>query len=620
MIRPYVALCLTFAALSVGACCAAPLPPRADLGHKIKMTILVDKVMQPEAGWKTEEWMLKEAAAAGFNVFSPRQGFDDFAAVKQVSAWCERYGMYHMPWMRGTLAAPAGPEADGKRVVWANGGEQLLWSPNSDEFWAWTTKYIVEYARQSVTDKALMGVFLDYENYATGKQGNLYSLSYDNLIMGKFAQAKGLELPALEPAKRQAWLEENKLSAEFEQFQVNHWRERCRTLRQAVDKFSPEFQFCIYPAPGTMFMLQACCPEWATKAAPIILADPWTYGRPGRFMSHGAGLKQNRNIMEAGLKVARDTNVPFIYVGGIDPVVGGADPEFCGKNAVMLSELTDGYWIFYEGPQYKTTHREYFKWFTWANRAIAANDFRRWQEARETEDPSGLPKFKFSAGALSLPQTFGKVITYPSVKLRGGNMLLVAGRKGTPVNLTLQYFQVGKNKSEIEYKVSDADAEVLKEGVLPADKPGVVSFMPPADSVYAVSLAAGGSAYSLVNADAPVAIYARDGVNLIFGAQRLYFHVPAGLDKFTLRAAGQGVETVKLTIFDPEGKEVGSAQSTVAKSDVELVVPVGGAGGKTWSLSLTKGDEGVLEDGALRLDPKLPPTLSLTPEQVLTVN
>lgn len=616
--RYLIPLCFIVALLTAAGCNAGPLPSRADLGRTVKMTVLVDKVMQPEANWTTQEWMLKEAADAGFNVFSPRKGFDDFAAVHQVSAWCEKYGMYHMPWMRGTLEAPAGPEADGKRLVWANGGEQPLWSPNSDEFWAWTTTYIVEYARQSVSDKAMLGVFLDYENYATGKQDNLYFLSYDNLIMGKFAKAKGIELPALEPAKRKTWLEENKLAEEFEKFQVNHWRERCRTLRQAVDALNPAFQFCIYPAPGTMFMLQACLPEWSTKAAPIILADPWTYGRSGKFTSHAAGLKQNRSIMETGLKVAKESGVPFIYIGGIDPVVGGADPEFCGKNALSLAEVTDGYWIFYEGPTYKTTHREYFKWFTWANRLMAAKDFKRWQEARATEDPSGLPKLKFAAGELSLPQTFGKLVTFPTVKLRGGNMLLLAGQKGTPVNVTLQYFQVGKAKGEIEYKLSDSGYQLLKEGTLPPDKPGTLSFTPPADGLYVLSLSAGSSAYSVVSADAPLAVYAKDGMGLIFGAEKLYFFVPEGLDKFTLKASGgQGVETVKLTVCGPDGQEVATAQTTPAKNSLELLVEVQGRGGTTWSVSLGKGEEGVLEDASLRLDPTLPPAVSFVAEQVL---
>jgi hypothetical protein len=157
------------------------------------------------------------------------------------------------------------------------------------------------------------------------------------------------------------------------------------------------------------------------------------------------------------------------------------------------------------------------------------------------------------------------------------------------------------------------------EGTLAADKEGTISFTPPADGLYAMSLGAGGSAYSIVSADAPLAIYAKEGMSVIYGAGRLYFHVPEGLDKFSLRAKTGGAETIKLTIYDPQGKEVASGETTPTKSEVEVTAPVGDQGGKTWSVSLSKAAEGVLEDASLRLDPKLPPTVSLTPEQVLRV-
>ena len=44
------------------SCHAAPTKIyRDDLGRSVKLTILVDKVMQPQAGWVTEEWMVEEA-------------------------------------------------------------------------------------------------------------------------------------------------------------------------------------------------------------------------------------------------------------------------------------------------------------------------------------------------------------------------------------------------------------------------------------------------------------------------------------------------------------------------------------------------------------------------------
>ena len=78
----------TATALTIVICAAAYAAPqiaREDLGRSVKLTVVVDKVMQPEAGWTTEEWMVKEAADAGFNVYSPRRGYDDLDAVREVT-------------------------------------------------------------------------------------------------------------------------------------------------------------------------------------------------------------------------------------------------------------------------------------------------------------------------------------------------------------------------------------------------------------------------------------------------------------------------------------------------------------------------------------------------------
>ena len=371
---------------------AADQPPRCELGRSIKFRILVDKVMQPEGQWHTEAWMVAEAAAAGFNVWSPRRGHEDLDEVRQVNAWCRENGIYHMPWMRGTLGSPEGDAAAGKRVVWASGPEQPLWSPNSDEFWEWTRRYVVEYARMAATDSTLIGVFLDYENYAPGVNGgNLYDLSYDDLILTAFATAQQVALPHLELSARRTWLEEQGLHEAFAEFQIAHWRERCRALRAAVDEYAPAFQFCIYPAPGTLFMTAATYPEWATPAAPLILADASIYGRPGLWAEHDVALEANHaKLSERQTWADGQPGGPYMYAGGLDPVVTGADPEFSGRNAVMSSELTDGYWIFYEGPTYAGTHRDYFNWFTRANQAIQSGDWEFWRRPRETPDTFGL--------------------------------------------------------------------------------------------------------------------------------------------------------------------------------------------------------------------------------------
>jgi hypothetical protein len=366
--------------------CSAELT-RHDLGRTVKFKVLVDKVMQPEAGWHTEQWMVQEAAEAGFNVFSPRKA-QDLEEVRDVTEWCEEEGILHIPWMRGTLSASLDDEAaDGKRMVWASGIEDRLWSPNSDEFWEWTNDLIIEYAKISAEMPTLFGVFLDYENYALGP--NCYELSYDDIIMNAFAQEKGIDLPELALDARYPWLQEQGLHDEFEAFQVAHWRDRTRTLREAVDAIDPEFMFMIYPAPGTKFMIDACYPEWATEQAPLILADASTYGRAS-VLPHKQALEANRDKLVERQELAMQQGDNLLFTGGIDPVVKGADPEFSGRNAGMIMQVTDGYWIFYEGPEYDGTHPEYFKWFELAHEA-ADNENWDWAwEPRETPDTYGL--------------------------------------------------------------------------------------------------------------------------------------------------------------------------------------------------------------------------------------
>jgi hypothetical protein len=360
---------------------------RHDLGRTVHFKVLVDKVMQPTASWHTEQWMVQEAAEAGFNVFCPRKA-GDLEEVRDVTDWCEQEGILHIPWMRGTLRAKLDDEAaDGKRMVWASGLEDELWSPNSDAFWEWTTEKILSYARISAEHPTLFGVFLDYENYALGPNG--YALSYDDIIMSTFAEQKGIELPELALDERADWVQQQGLQDEFEAFQVAHWRERCRTLREAVDQIDPTFMFMIYPAPGTKFMTEACYPEWATEQASLILADASTYGRAA-VLPHRQALKANRDKLTERQKSAMAMGENLLYTGGIDPAVKGADPEFSGRNAAMIMHQTDGYWIFYEGTEYDTGHPDYFKWFSLAHEAAANEDWDWIWEQRQTPDTYGL--------------------------------------------------------------------------------------------------------------------------------------------------------------------------------------------------------------------------------------
>jgi hypothetical protein len=592
--------------------------PREELGRADKLRILVDKVMQPEENWVTKEWIVRETAEAGFNVFSPRRGHENLDEVREVTAWCKQYGLFHIPWMRGTLEAPAGPEADGKRLVWASGNEQSLYSPNADEFWAWTTQYIVEYAKISAQDPTLIGVFLDYENYSPRSEGNCYDLSYDDVILGKFAEARGLELPTLAPNERKPWLVEQGLHDAFAEFQVAHWRERCRALREAVDAYDPGFRFCIYPAPGTPFMVQACYPEWATETAPLILADPWVYGRPSKFLPQDDSLDGNRQKLLTGMRVPQEAGIEFLYSGGIDPIVQGADPEFCGKNAVMISELTAGYWVFYEGPKYKVDHPDYFHWFAWANRHIQEGTFTAWHEPRQEPENWALGVFTDGVRTLKAapPEVTGRKIEFPKNALRGEHLMFVAAKKGLPVEVVLRNVPVGSYTSLLAWELRDPGLHELLKGQIDHQGTGSVTFTPEADGLYLLGASSGSCAWSVVSSNAPLAALTGDGAGFIFAQERLYFHVPAGVSEFTLTAKGAGAETVRVSVFDPTDAPVATGQTTPAEGATEIRVPVGEYADRTWSLETTRADEGVLEDHKLTLDKQLPPLLAFSPEHV----
>lgn len=588
------------------------------LGRGVKLRVVIDKVMQPTEGWVTKEWMVKSAAEAGFNVFSPRSGHDRLGEVRDVTRWCAKYGIFHMPWMRGSLRAPDGSEADGKRMVWANGSEQPLWSPNSDEFWEWTNKYIVEYARISAEDPHLMGVFLDYENYSPGGQGNLYSLSYDDVILDLFAKARELTLPELPFGERQAWLEDEGLHDAFEAFQVDYWRMKCRELRKAVDEHDPGFMLCIYPAPGTPFMLRATYPEWATESAPLILADASTYGRPSRFMPQEEALEANRQKLAGRMETPRETGVPFIYTGGIDPIVGGADPEFCGKNAVMISEVTGGYWIFYEGPEYDKDHPAYWRWFSWANQAIAEGRFEAWHEPRETKVAWLEDLFGGTPRDLDLlaPEVTGDEVTFPMVRLRRDNMVLIAARKGLPIEAGLKHYPLSDYVDPLTWQVRGPGLEQVAKGQVAYGERGVLRFEPPEDGVYMALMSAGACAYALESSTAPVGLVAADGLSLIGAADRLYFHVPEEAASFKVQIRGFGGETVRAIIFDPEGKEVADGQTSFGEQKVDVAVDTKGHEPGVWAVRTLKAGQGVIEDNRVRLRPPVSPVVSLVPEHV----
>jgi len=601
---------------------AATLPPLESLGRTTKLRILVDKVMQPVAGWHTEEWMIRATAQAGFNVYCPRIGYDRPKELRQVAQWCKKYGIYFMPWMRGTLPAPQDASAAGRRLVWANGVEQPLWSPNPDELWKWMEHYVVQYARLSREIPSVLGVFFDFENYAPGRVRNAYSLSYDDWTLQRFAQEKGISIPSLPFQQRAKWLKTHRLHAAFETFQIRLWREHCRALRQAVDRINPRFRFCVYPAPGTPFIQQAIYPEWATAQAPLLLADASTYGRPSNTLPQSVALQKNRKKLLQNRKIPEKAGIPFLYLGGIDPVVHGADPEFCGKNAVAISDCVDGYWVFYEGPKYQEDHPHYWRWFTWANRMIQQGHLDAWKQPRvepETWFDRLFAKVRPLLSTIQAPRTqIGAPITYPTVQLRGPHVLLFPAQQGQTIQIRLRLHRVGHYTDGLVWELQSPDWKILRQGKAPlAQKKATIQFSASRSGLYKLAVDAGSNAWSVPSANVPLGVVCSEGLHLIHGPYQLYFTLPPGASSFRITFSGEGTETVHLRVLDPQNHVVAEGETSPQKNTATVQIhptPTNRAG--PWTLETTKASSGILEDYFLRFAGGICPVLSFHREAV----
>ena len=380
---------------------------RKRLGREEKFRIMVDKVLVVETSdYRMTEGHVRTLAGAGFNVVVPRGGAGDIKDVRRMARLARKHNVFYMPWM-GHMPRTSILAGESEKIVWNSGVVQDRCSPNSEKFWSWMTRRIIAYAKISKDNPALIGVFLDFENYGAYNIGRwVYELSYDTTILAEFAKSRGIKIPSLKPKRRIAWLEENKLHEAFRKFQVARWRSRCRKLRRQVDAIDPKFQFFIYPnVHYTLFMREAAFREWGTKAAPVVVADYHNYYLPPDAWGKQAVSEARWNIIDAARWVkghAERCGVEAMVIGGMDPVSDKPmDPEYHGRNAAAIADHSSGYWIFYEFKAMKDksgrrivppVNADFLKWWGRANRAIVAGRARQfWQADRETPEVAGPP-------------------------------------------------------------------------------------------------------------------------------------------------------------------------------------------------------------------------------------
>ncbi len=602
-------------------------------GTTESVAVMVDKVLAATTLYDVQEWMVEEYHDAGFNVYVPRKYYGDsssyttdLAQLNETAEWCDARNMKTLVWMRGTLSAPfSDPSADGKRYL-PGTGEISIWSPNSDELWSYLSNFILSYANLSTTQKGLQGVFLDFEDYSAEKylapSVNTYHISYDDVIIGQFEAANNITI-SVAPADRKQWLEENDLHDQFVSFQLEKWRQRCQSLRSAVDAINPQFQFYVYPFGRlTPFSIGIDAPvgRLSSPQAPVVLADSTCYDSDVSIIhdAPAAVLKATEKI-DAGNNYAAMLNTPYMLLAGFDPIcqVNDFQPlEYLARVPIVGAEKGNGYWVFYEfgsSEDAEGYHPYCMNCFSSVNDKIALQDWDASEYSYQEVFPWDSLWLNGVAPNVSCSDSTTSQ-TIPNCYLRGGAYLMLNCTKDVEVNISLKNRQLGSytDLTAWEVRYSGSMKQSICKGLIQTDSTGNISFTPEHNGLYFLCTHSVKNAMEVESCNVPYAIYAANYFNLHQNTSPLYFYVPDDVATFTLNVKGTTNEHVKVSIYSPSGILVASDYTTDENKEKQISVNVSSSDAGVWKIVPESNGINILEDYYLKLSPGIAPCLTLS--------
>lgn len=507
-------------------------------------------------------------------------------------------------------------------AVLASGLTEAYVCPLDERFWREHLTPTVMRAVRYSTDPELevTGLWIDFELYSTTTGQRYYTNAcYCDSCFDRLCRHKSVETPKLAPDQRAGWLKEQGWQDEYQPFLQTVIESLAGELRQAVHAVNPNFLVGFYPTPHNWSLI-GVARALSTPELPILLWATDTYGGggagrvPDDWREHYAKLGINAR-----------------YLAGL--LLRCYSARNLATHLYQATAKCDGYWLFttfileewprQPGELYHLasgTADEYWQAIAAANREMD----------QRLKDPGYRSALKLGpepvvVPALKQPETRERVLklippsaagpfAYPEVKLRGGNLLVAAAQAGQEAVIRYRVHPVGPAKDPAAWSVITPDGEELAAGSSDFGQAGEIRYRATSDQPQIVVLAAGACAYSLTDSTVPVALFAGADLHTFTGAAKLYFTVPAGVATFAVRGKGSSArETIRIEVAGPDG-QAATCQSTAKKLETAVTVEVAQGGGKTWSLSIVKADEGILEDNTISLPAPLPPVLALTPE------
>lgn len=332
---------------------------------------------------------------AGFNTFVQRWAVFNAAQVEHTLTLCQAHDMQYAAWFRASL--PNDSETD-RQLVWASGQVQPVHSPLSPALWAYLEESLLTFATYSLSGPCI-GVMLDFENYYPNKQANLYFVSYDLYSLREFAQAHQLDAPPADLALRQSpiWVRQaadhHALWHQYEAWFTDQVRERATSLREKIDQINPKFRIMSYLNEG--ITASTLVPAWGTEAAPYVVLGV-DYGRPSPLLDETTALQVVRETVQRRLQQWRERSDCFVEVtGGAMPGYQGSDPEYSAKKVSLISQESDGYWVWFETNFSDEEFNQWMSWYQKANAGIQDGTHAVMHQPRETPEPQRDPTVLF---------------------------------------------------------------------------------------------------------------------------------------------------------------------------------------------------------------------------------
>jgi len=326
-----------------------------------------------------------------------------------------------------------------------------------------------------------------------------------------------------------------------------------------------------------------------------------------------------------GMQHAKSKNVPILYMGGIDPIVKGADPEFSGKNAVMISQTTNGYWIFYEGPNYyQPDHAAYFKWFSRANHDIMAQKFDLWKQSREEPDPVMATRdeiLRQYCGDTARPfstQPMPEGAKKIACTVRGQAHFAVLLQGGQNLQGRLQVRKLGSYTSGSRFSLFGPDRNMIDMGEAEIDNPAQLNHVAKNDGIHVIIIETGQNAAQLFIDNQYFCLIGAEQIGFL-GSQQLFYFLPEPNAQHALLTLGSPSphETATITVFDHTGKQIAKGNTVANKTfDANLTITPE-LNKKPWSLLLNRAPEGTIEDLSLTLGPGCAKFLATHPTRLL---